>query len=112
VVELNSGTTGDQLLSIVQRIEKLHEEKHGIEDDVKDIYAEAKGNGFDTAMIRQVVKLRAQDPTKRAESDAILATYLAAIETAELNQKSRGGGLSIATRASARGLGKETGVAA
>jgi uncharacterized protein (UPF0335 family) len=66
----------EQLKSIVERIERLDEEIKGLRDDQKDIYAEAKGNGFDTKALRQIIRIRAEDPNKRAEREAILETYM------------------------------------
>lgn len=69
----------DQLRSFVERIERLEEEKKTIADDIKDVYAEAKGNGFDTKVLRKVISLRKQDQNERAEQDAILDLYLQAL---------------------------------
>lgn len=69
----------DQLLSIIERIERLEEEKKGISDDIKEVYAEAKGNGFDTKVLRKIVSLRRQDAAEREEQDAILELYLQAL---------------------------------
>lgn len=69
----------DQLKSIVERIERLNEEKKTIGDDIRDVYAEAKGNGFDVKALRAVIRLRAQDPNERAEHEAILDTYCHAL---------------------------------
>lgn len=69
----------DQLKAFVERIERLEEEKKTISDDVKDVYAEAKANGYDTKALRSVVRLRKQDKDERAEQEAILDTYLAAL---------------------------------
>ena len=69
----------DQLRSIIERIERLEEEKKTIADDIKDVYAEAKGNGFDTKVLRKVVSLRKQDPDERAEHEMTLDTYLHAL---------------------------------
>jgi uncharacterized protein (UPF0335 family) len=69
----------DQLRSIVERIERLEEEKKAIADDIRDVYGEAKSNGFDTKVLRQVVKLRKQDKAERQEQEAILDTYLLAL---------------------------------
>ncbi|MCB1385209.1 MAG: DUF2312 domain-containing protein [Nitratireductor sp.] len=69
----------DQLRSIVERIERLEEEKKAIADDIRDIYAEAKGNGFDTKVLRQVIGLRKKDQTERQEQDAIRDLYLSAL---------------------------------
>ncbi|WAJ30555.1 DUF2312 domain-containing protein [Antarcticirhabdus aurantiaca] len=69
----------DQLRSFVERIERLEEEKKTIGDDIKDVYAEAKGNGFDTKVLRKVISLRKQDANERAEQDAILELYLQAL---------------------------------
>jgi uncharacterized protein (UPF0335 family) len=69
----------DQLRSIVERIEKLEEEKRAIADDIKDVYGEAKANGFDTKVLRQVVRIRRQDKAEVAEQDAIRDLYLNAL---------------------------------
>lgn len=74
---------GDQLKSIVQRIERLEEEKKTIQDDIKEVYAEAKGNGYDARILRKVVALRRRDLNERKEEEAILELYLQAVgETA------------------------------
>jgi uncharacterized protein (UPF0335 family) len=69
----------DQLKAIVERIEHLEEEKKAIADDIRDVYAEAKGNGFDVKALRTVVRLRKQDKAERAEQEAILEVYLQAL---------------------------------
>jgi uncharacterized protein (UPF0335 family) len=69
----------DQLRTIVARIERLEEEKAALSTDLKEIYAEAKGNGFDVKALRTVIRLRKQDETKRREEEAVLATYLHAL---------------------------------
>jgi uncharacterized protein (UPF0335 family) len=67
--------SGAQLLSGIERIERLHEEKRKIEGDIKDIYAELKSNGYDTKAIRELVKRRARDPSERSEFEAIVDLY-------------------------------------
>ena len=67
--------SGAQLLSGIERIERLHEEKRTIEDDIKEIYAELKGTGYDTKAIREIVKRRAKDPDARSEFEAIVDLY-------------------------------------
>jgi uncharacterized protein (UPF0335 family) len=69
----------DQLRAFVERIERLEEEKKAIADDIKEIYAEAKGNGFDTKVLRQVIRIRKQDRNERLEQEAILELYMAAL---------------------------------
>jgi uncharacterized protein (UPF0335 family) len=69
----------DQLKAIIERIERLEEEKKTISDDIRDVYAEAKGNGFDVKTLRVVVRLRKQDLNDRKEQEAILETYLHAL---------------------------------
>ena len=69
----------DQLKSIIERVERLEEDKAAIGSDIKDVYAEAKGNGYDVKALRRIVSLRKQDPDKRAEQEAILDTYLHAL---------------------------------
>ncbi|MAW84897.1 MAG: DUF2312 domain-containing protein [Phyllobacteriaceae bacterium] len=68
-----------QLRSIIERIERLEEEKKTISDDIKDVYAEAKGNGFDTKALRTIVRLRKQDANERQEQEAMLELYKAAL---------------------------------
>ncbi len=73
------GVSVGQLRSVIERIERLEEEKAAIAGDIKDIYAEAKSNGFDTKIIRQVIKIRKMDSHERDEQEAVLDTYLAAL---------------------------------
>ena len=68
-----------QLRSIIERIEKLEEEKKTLSDDIKDVYAEAKGTGFDTKAIRTIIKQRKQDQAERQEEESILDLYKAAL---------------------------------
>lgn len=69
----------DQLKSIIERIERCEEEKKAISDDIRDIYAEAKGNGYDVAALKTIVRMRKQDPKERAEAETILETYMQAL---------------------------------
>jgi uncharacterized protein (UPF0335 family) len=69
----------DHLKAFVERVERLEEEKKAIADDVRDVYAEAKANGFDIKAMRTVVRLRKQDVNERREQEAILETYLHAL---------------------------------
>ena len=69
----------DQLKAIIERIEKLEEEKKATSDDIRDVYAEAKGNGYDVKALRAVVRLRKQDANERAEQETILETYMQAL---------------------------------
>jgi uncharacterized protein (UPF0335 family) len=69
----------DQLKAIVERIEHLEQEKKAISDDIRDVYAEAKGNGYDPKALRAVVRLRKQDKHEREEEEAVLQTYLEAL---------------------------------
>ena len=69
----------DQLKAFVERVERLEEEKKAITDDIRDVYAEAKGNGFDVKALRTVVRLRKQDADERREQETILDTYLHAL---------------------------------
>jgi uncharacterized protein (UPF0335 family) len=68
-----------QLKSIVERIERLEEEKKVIASDIKDVYAEAKANGFDTKILRKVISLRKKDAAEREEEESMLDVYLAAL---------------------------------
>ena len=69
----------DELRLLIERIERLEEEKKGIADDIRDVYAEAKGNGWDTKTMRRLIALRKLDPDARAEQQALLETYAKAI---------------------------------
>ena len=69
----------DQLRLFIERIERLEEEKKGIADDVKDVYAEAKANGYDTKTMRSIVRLRKMEKNARDEMDALLDTYRTAL---------------------------------
>jgi len=73
------GVARDQLRQFIERIERLEEEKKTIADDIKDVYGEAKGTGFDTKILKEVIRLRKQDADERAERQAILDTYLVAL---------------------------------
>lgn len=75
----DQGVARDQLRAFVERIERLEEEKKAISDDIKEVYAEAKGNGFDTKVLRQIVRIRKQDAHERAEQEAILDLYMHAL---------------------------------
>lgn len=74
-----SSVAADQLKSIIERIERLEEEKAGIAADIKDVYAEVKANGFDTAVLRKIVAMRKRDHDERTEEEAILELYLQAL---------------------------------
>ena len=69
----------DQLRLLIERIERLEEEKKGIGDDIKDVYLEAKATGYDTKIRRQIIRLRKREPHDRQEMEAILETYLSAL---------------------------------
>ena len=70
---------GEQLQAFVQRIERLEEEKAALAADIREIYAEAKGNGFDVKILRQVVRVRKMDSHERQEQEALLQLYLEAL---------------------------------
>ncbi len=76
------GVAGAQLRGLVERIEHVEEEIKALTEDKKDIYAEAKGQGFDVKVIREVVRIRKKDPKECDEADSLLDTYLHAIDTA------------------------------
>jgi len=69
----------DQLRSIVERIERLEEEKKAIADDIKEVFAEAKGNGFDVKTLRTVVRMRKIESAERQEQEAMLDLYMSAL---------------------------------
>lgn len=72
-------TTDERLRLLVERVERLEEERKGISDDIRDVYAEAKAVGYDTKIMREIVKLRKMKPDDRHERDVILDTYRAAL---------------------------------
>jgi uncharacterized protein (UPF0335 family) len=69
----------DQLKAIIERIERLEEEKKTISDDIRDVYAEAKGNGFEVKALRTIVRMRKQDADERKEHETILEVYMQAL---------------------------------
>jgi uncharacterized protein (UPF0335 family) len=76
------GLAGDQIRAFVERIENVEEEIKALTEDKKDIYAEAKGQGFDVKILREVVRVRKQDQKEQDENQSLLDTYLRAIATA------------------------------
>ncbi|CAM5415673.1 DUF2312 domain-containing protein [Mesorhizobium sp. UC22_110] len=79
ITETSQTVAAGQLRALIERIERLEEEKKTIADDIKDVYAEAKGTGFDTKAIRAIVRLRKQDQAERQEEESILDLYKAAL---------------------------------
>ena len=71
----NANATDDRLRLLIERIERLEEEKKGIADDIRDVYAEAKAVGYDAKIMRQIVRLRKMKPDDRSEQDMLLETY-------------------------------------
>lgn len=71
-----------QLKSFVERIERLHEEKKAISDDIADVYQEAKGFGYDVKVLREVIKRRARDPDEMRKTEEIIDLYMAALGAA------------------------------
>lgn len=74
------GIAAGQLKSLIERIERLEEEKKGLAEDIRDIYAEAKGNGFDPKVMRKVIALRKLERNDRQELEALLDLYMSALE--------------------------------
>ena len=73
------GVAGERLKSLIERIERLEEEKSALAEDIREVYSEAKGSGFDIKIMRQLVRLRKLDSSDRQEQEAILDTYMAAL---------------------------------
>jgi uncharacterized protein (UPF0335 family) len=69
----------DQLKAFVERVERLEEEKKAISDDIRDVFAEAKGSGFDVKALRTIIRMRKQDADERREHDSIVETYMHAL---------------------------------
>ena len=74
-----ANATDDRLRLLIERVERLEEEKKGIADDIRDVYAEAKAVGYDAKIMCQIVRLRKMKPDDRKEMEAILDTYKAAL---------------------------------
>ena len=79
VTETSQTVAAGQLKAFIERVEKLEEEKQAIADDIKDVYAEMKGTGFDTKAVKTIVRLRKKEPSERQEEEAILDLYKAAL---------------------------------
>lgn len=75
----NNGFAAGQLKALIERIERLEEEKGALAADIREVYSEAKGHGFDTKIMRQVVRLRRLESGERQEQEAVLDLYLAAL---------------------------------
>ena len=73
------GVTGERLKSFIERIERLEEEKAALTEDIREVYSEAKGSGFDVKIMRQIIRLRKMDTSDRQEQEAILDTYMSAL---------------------------------
>lgn len=79
MIDADHNRAAEDLRLFLERIERLEEEKKGIADDIRDVYSEAKGNGWDTKTMRRLIALRKLDPDARAEQQALLETYAKAI---------------------------------
>lgn len=77
--QTNGSVAADQLRSIIERVERLNEEKQAVTKDIKEVYEEAKGNGFDTKTIRKLVSIRKKDKTERELEESILDLYMSAL---------------------------------
>jgi uncharacterized protein (UPF0335 family) len=99
-----------RLQSIVERIEKLEEERKAIGSDIKDVYSEAKGVGYDVKTLRRVIKARAQDPADRAEQESLFETYMHALGHAveKAVRAVHEGALSLREAAKQAGVSKST----
>ena len=78
-VALPNGNSADQLLSIIERVERLTEEKQALQGDISDVFREAKANGYDVNTIRKIIKLRKMDKHERDEEEYLLDTYKLAL---------------------------------
>jgi uncharacterized protein (UPF0335 family) len=79
ILDSLGATAQTKLKSVIERIERLEEDKAAVAADLKEVYAEAKGEGFDTKILRKVVRLRKQDSAKRQEEEALIDLYISAI---------------------------------
>ncbi|MCD6034375.1 MAG: hypothetical protein K0R63_116 [Rickettsiales bacterium] len=80
------GVAGEQLRQFIERIERLEEEKSAIAEDIREVYAEAKGTGFDAKIMRQVIKIRKMESAERQEQESLLELYLSALGMGELKE--------------------------
>jgi uncharacterized protein (UPF0335 family) len=81
------GVAGDQLRAFVERIENIEEEIKSLTEDKKEIFAEAKGEGFDVKILKEVIRIRKQDQDERQEHESLLEVYLHALEDAQPTKK-------------------------
>lgn len=75
----SGNVAADQLRAFIERIERMSVEKEALADDIREVYSEAKGNGFDTVVIRKIISLRKQDHAERLEQEALLDLYMATL---------------------------------
>lgn len=76
---MSNMVAADELRLLIERIERLEEEKKGISDDIRDVYSEAKSRGYDAKIMRQIIKLRSMETHERQEWEAVLDTYISAL---------------------------------
>ncbi len=74
------GVAADRLKSFIERIERLEEEKKALAEDIREVYSEAKGSGFDIKVIRQIIRIRKMDTADRREMEEVMAVYLRALD--------------------------------
>ena len=86
------GIAGDRLRSFIERIERLEDERRALGDDIREVYSEAKGAGFDVKIMRQIVRIRKLDENERDEQEALLETYMAALGMTGDDAKKRAAG--------------------
>ncbi|MDE2166479.1 MAG: DUF2312 domain-containing protein [Alphaproteobacteria bacterium] len=83
------GIAGDRLRSFIERIERLEDERRALGEDIREVYSEAKGAGFDVKVMRQIVRIRKLDENERDEQEALLETYMAALDMGAAAAKKR-----------------------
>ncbi len=86
------GIAGDRLRSFIERIERLEDERRALGEDIREVYSEAKGAGFDVKTMRQIVRIRKLDEHERDEQEALLETYMAALGMAGDGARKRAAG--------------------
>jgi len=86
------GIAGDRLRSFIERIERLEDERRALSEDIREVYSEAKGAGFDVKVMRQIVRIRKLDENERGEQEALLETYMAALGMTGGDTKKRAAG--------------------
>ena len=83
MADVTGGVSAEQLRSFIERLENLEEEKRAVQEQLKEVFAEAKGEGFDVKILKEIIRLRKQDKDERDEHETLLDVYMRAMDSAE-----------------------------